>query len=152
MHAYATRQLKTSITAGPAVVADRVPAGTGRAGTSAPSVRWSRCVVLAKNLSEGCARMVRFHDGRRQQGAWYGRAVAAHGRTRTSRRRVEQGRGDHGEVRRPGRRRARRDVYRRGAGQRAQPPLGPAGGLGAELPPAPAGEGTGPGGSPGNAS
>ena len=68
----------------------------------------------------------RVHRPAQTRSAEVGRATASHGGARAPRRRVEQGRGDDGEVRRRGGGRAGRDVHRRRARQRAQPQAGPA--------------------------
>src|SRR6266496_73992 len=74
-----------------------------------------------------------------------GRAAAPHGGARAPRRRVEQGRRDHGQIRGRGRRRARCHVHRWGAGECAQPQARPPGDLGEHRGHPPRGDGAGPG-------
>ena len=69
-----------------------------------------------------------------REGAARGRAVASDGGARAPRRRVQQGRRDHGALRGRGRRRAGRDLHGRRARQRAQPQARPARGAGRTSP------------------
>ena len=136
------------------------PAGgrTGRAGTPAVGGRASRSPVrplvscrmrrpamAGSILPAGALTAARRHrtvePGTREPG---GRAAATDGGARAPRRRVEQGRGDHGPIRRRGRRRAGRHLHRRRARQRAQPEAGPARGAGRTSPRSAAPRWTGP--------